>query len=164
MLRHAQTGSPLFCEVGANAHRRVPLTCTTFPWPKPVQRRGFHAGLLGENQLAGSVALKAMAPLMTDGAETQSAGPAGEFAKLKVCFVWHTCQCLSTAKDTRLSAGCMGVWHAQLDDETDGEVIYVPDAFNAEPGVLLTNDLLIGKELAGGAQVRLLTEGTVLHD
>lgn len=55
-------------------------------------------------------------------------------------------------------------WHAQLDDETDGEVIYVPDTFNAEPGVLLTNELLIGKELAGGAQVRLFRECAVLRD
>ena len=61
-----------------------------------------------------------------------------------------------------LSTTC--AWRAQLDDETDGEVIYVPDTFNAEPGVLLTNDLLIGKELAGGAQVCLFRECTVLRD
>ena len=55
-------------------------------------------------------------------------------------------------------------WHAQLDDEIDGEVIYVPDTFNAEPGVLLTSDLLIGNELAGGAQVCLFRGCTVLRD
>ncbi|KAK9840817.1 hypothetical protein WJX81_006835 [Elliptochloris bilobata] len=40
----------------------------------------------------------------------------------------------------------------KLDDETDGEVIYVPDTFKAETGALLTEDLLVSKELAGGAQ------------
>ena len=85
MLSHAQIGAPLFGEVRANAHTRVPLSCSTFPRPNLVQRRAFYAGL-GEKQLAGSGALKAMVPLMTDGAETQSAGPAGEFAKLKVCL------------------------------------------------------------------------------
>lgn len=94
MLRHAQTGSPLFCEVEANAHRRVPLTCSALP-RLLVQRRGFYAGLPGERQLAGTVASRAMAPLMTDGAETQSAGPAGDFSKLKVLWEWLACQTLS---------------------------------------------------------------------
>ena len=40
----------------------------------------------------------------------------------------------------------------------------MPDTFNAEPGVLLTSDLLIGQELAGGAQVRLFMDCTVLRD
>lgn len=43
----------------------------------------------------------------------------------------------------------------QLDEDTEGEVIYVADTFNAETGVLLTDKLLIGKEIAGGAQVSL---------
>jgi len=43
----------------------------------------------------------------------------------------------------------------QLDEDTEGEVIYVADSFNAESGVLLTDKLLIGKEIAGGAQVSL---------
>ena len=103
MLRHAQTVSPLFREVEANAHRRVPVTCSALPRGKLVLRRGFCAGVIGE-KLAGSVASRAMAPLMTDGAETQSAGPAGKFAKLKVCCGGPTCRHLSTAKDTRLSA------------------------------------------------------------
>ena len=61
-----------------------------------------------------------------------------------------------------LSITCF--WRAKLDEETDGEVIYVADTFNAEPGVVLTSELLIGKELAGGAQVRLFRECAVLRD
>ena len=93
MLRHAPTRSPLVCEVEANAHRRVPLTCSALPRPQLVQRRGFYAGLLGEKQLAGSVASRAMAPLLSgDPSETQqSEGPAGEFAKLQVPCGWLAC-------------------------------------------------------------------------
>ena len=43
----------------------------------------------------------------------------------------------------------------QLDEETEGDVIYVPEAFDAETGLLLTDDLRVGKEIAGGAQVCL---------
>lgn len=44
---------------------------------------------------------------------------------------------------------------SQLDEETEGDVIYVPETFNAETGLLLADDLRVGKEIAGGAQVCL---------
>ena len=105
MLRHAHTRSPLVCEVEANAHRRAPLACSALPRLQLVQRRGFHAGLLGEKQLAGSVASRAMAPLLSgEVSDTQAEGPAGKFAKLQVLCGWCACQCVSIAGDTRLCA------------------------------------------------------------
>ena len=99
MLRHAQTRSPLVCEVEANAHRRAPLTCSALPRLQLVQRRGFHAGLLGEKQLAGSVASRAMAPLISGEREeeAQAEGPAGEFAKMQVLCTWRACQLVRRA-------------------------------------------------------------------
>jgi hypothetical protein len=150
MLSHVQTTAPLAFEVGANAHRRVPLSGPVLPRSQLQQRKAALFGL-SSGQAARSVAIMAMAPLLAEDAPEQSSGAAGEYAKLQVrgAHSYVVLQLCNEAQKAGPSRHCA----RQLDEDTEGEVIYVADSFNAESGVLLTDKLRIGKEIAGGAQV-----------
>ncbi len=83
MLSHVQTTAPLAFEVGTNAHRRVPLSGPVLPRSQLQQRKAALFGL-SSGQVARSVAIMAMAPLLAEDAPEQSSGAAGEYAKLQV--------------------------------------------------------------------------------
>lgn len=86
MLTRIAVTLPFARDAGCDVHRYVPLTCApACPRTQLVQRRVLPAGLLRQ-QVARSVAVMAMAPLLSEGVpEHQAEGePAGEYAKLKV--------------------------------------------------------------------------------
>ena len=86
MLTHIAATLPFARDAGCDVHRYVPLTCApACPRTQLVQRRLLPAGLLRQ-QVARSVAVMAMAPLLSEGVpEHQAEGvPIGKYEKLKV--------------------------------------------------------------------------------
>eukprot|EP00891_Asterochloris_glomerata_P006931 jgi/Astpho2/6931/Aster-01796 len=63
---------------------------------------------------------------------------------------------LSNSFDSPLPEGPVGKYEeAELSDELKGEIIRVPSNFEARPGLQLTEDLVVGKELGEGVQGRV---------